>query len=108
MKKDRNCGTTPYPVYPPYQGMGMGMVPPYGMPNSMQPMMPMGVMGGYPGAYQNTGGITSNTIEQQMNTMQQQINSLESRVSTLENMANSSNSVLYSNNKYNSSNYQMM
>ena len=104
MKKDRNCGATPYPVYPPYQGM----IPPYGIPNTMQPMMPMGMMGGYPTTYQTTGNVTSNTIEQQMNTMQQQINSLENRVSTLESMANNSNSVLYSNNKYNSSNYQMM
>ena len=100
MKKDRNCGATPYPVYPPYQGM----MTPYGMPNTMQPMMPMNMMGGY----QNTGNVTSNTIEQQLNTVQQQINSLENRISTLENMLNNSNSVLYSNNKYNSSNYQMM
>ena len=100
MKKDRNCGATPYPVYPPYQGM----MTPYGIPNTMQPMMPMNMMGGYP----STGNVTSNTIEQQLNTVQQQINSLENRVSTLENMLNNSNSVLYSNNKYNSSNYQMM
>jgi len=97
MKKDRNCGATPYPVYPPYQGMGM--FPAYGM----QPMMPMNMMGGYP----NTGSVSSNTVEQQLNTLQQQINSLENRVSTLENMLNNSNSVLYSNN-YNTSNYQMM
>ena len=98
MKKDRNCGATPYPVYPPYQGMGM--VPPYGMPN-MAPNM----MGTYPPA---SGNVTSNTIEQQLNTMQQQINALDNRISTLENMTNNSNSVLYSNTKYNSSNYQMM
>lgn len=105
MKKDRNCGATPYPVYPPYQGM----ISPYGMPNGMQPMMPMNMMGGYPSTFPNTGNVTSNTIEQQMNTLQQQVNSLENRVSTLENMLNNSNSVLYSNNSnYNSSNYQMM
>lgn len=100
MKKDRNCGATPYPIYPPYQGVG---VMPYGMPN----MMPMNMMGTYPNTTQNIGNFSSNTIEQQLNTLQQQINSLENRVSTLENMVNNSNSVLYSNN-YNSSNYQMM
>lgn len=100
MKKDRNCGTTPYPVYPPYQGM----IPPYGIPNNMQPMMPMNMMGGYTTA----GNVTPNTIEQQINTIEQQINSLENRISTLENLVNNSNSILYSNNNYNSSNYQMM
>ena len=101
MKKDRNCGATPYPVYPPYQGM----VSPYGM----QPMMPMNMMGGYPNSYPIQGNIGANTNDQQMSSMQQQINSLENRVSTLENMLNNSNSVLYSNNNnYNSSNYQMM
>lgn len=104
MKKDRNCGATPYPVYPPYQGM----VPQYGMPNNMQPMMPMNMMGGYANTYPNMGNITSNTIEQQINTLEQQINTLEKRVSTLENLVNNSNSILYSNNNYNSSNYQMM
>ena len=48
MKKDRNCGATPYPIYPPYQGMGMM---PYGMPN----MIPMNMMGGYPNNNQNMG-----------------------------------------------------
>lgn len=103
MKKDRNCGATPYPVYPPYQGQ-MGMVPPFGMPNqmaSMPPMMPM---------YQNPGNVmnASNTMEQQLNTLEQKISLLENRITTLENVVNNSNSINYSNDNYNSSNYQMM
>ncbi len=106
MKKDRNCGATPYPIYPPYQGMGM--VPQYGMPNMMQPVMPMNMMGGYQNTGINNGNISSNTMEQQINSLEQQVNSLENRVSTLENIVNNSNSILYSNQNYNSSNYQMM
>lgn len=100
MKKERNCGATPYPVYPPYQGMGM--IPPYGMTNNMQPMIPINMMG----TYANQGNFSTNTIEQQLNSMEQQINSLENRISNLENIVNNSNAI--SSNKYNSSNYQMM
>lgn len=106
MKKDRNCGcgATPYPMYPtPYPYGMQGTMP--GIQN-MPGMMPINMVGQYPNTI---GGVTSNTIEQQINTLSQQLNSLENRVATLENMANNSNSVLYSNNSnYNSSNYQMM
>ena len=97
MKKDRNCGATPYPIYPAYQGM---MIPPMGMPMANP----------YQG-YQNivsTNAVSTNTIEQQINTLENKITSLENRITNLENMINNSNSVLYSNNKYSSSNYQMM
>ncbi len=125
MKKDRNCGSamaTPYPVY-----SNMGMMPGYGAPGAIGPapgavipMPGMGGMGGMGPMMQSpmmmtpvttigSGGVTSNTMEQQMNTMQQQINSLERRVNTLENMVNQSNSINYSGSgQYNSSNYQIM
>ena len=118
MKKDRDCGMTPYPVYPAYQGMNMGMVPPFGMPNQnmgmMQPFgmtnptMNMGMSMPYNQSVTNPTSVSTNTVEQQLNTMQQQINSLEKRISTLETMFNNSNISTYSNNKYNSSNFQMM
>lgn len=81
----------PYPVYPPYQGMNPMMAP-----------VPMPVNQGYT----MTGGVSSNTMEQQMNSMQQEINNLENRVSNLENIINQSSN--FSNTKYNSSNFQMM
>ena len=88
MKKDRNCAV-PYPIYPPYQGMGM----PIGMPMNFQPSMP------------NIGNSnTTNNIEQQLNNIEQEINNLDRRISNLENMYNNSNF----SNKYSSSNYQMM
>jgi len=99
MKKERNCGATPYPVYPPYQGMGM--IPQYGMANNMQPMIPMNMMGAY-----NQNNNSMNMTEQQINIIEQKINSLETRISNLENIFNNSNT--FSNNTYNSSNYQMM
>lgn len=89
MKKDRNCGATPYPIYPPYQGMGM--MNPYNM--NMMPMN-MAPMGGY-----------QNNSFDQANMLEQKINNLETRITNLENILNNSS---YSNSKYNSSNYQMM
>lgn len=40
MKKDRNCGAVPYPIYPTYQGMMPNM--PGQMPAMPGPIMPIG------------------------------------------------------------------
>ena len=93
MKKDRNCGATPYPIYPPYQGMNM--INPYNMNMMPMNMMPMNTMNGY----------QNNSVDQ-FSILEQQLNNLESRVSSIESIINNSSS--YSNTKYNSSNYQMM
>ncbi len=86
MKKDRDC-SVPYPIYPPYQGIPMGV--PYGMPMSTT-------------NYSNQNNI--NNIDQQINNIEQEINNLDRRISNLENMYNTSNF----NNNYSSSNYKMM
>ena len=97
MKKDRNCGMNPYPIYPAYQGMAPGMMGgPMQYPN-------VGMNMQYPDMGMNnpqmpTGG---SSIEQQLSTMNNQINSLERRVSSLESLVGTSN-------KYNTSNYQVM
>ena len=98
MKDKRNCGNNMnYPVY--QQPM---MMPPMGYPM-------------YPGNFQGlqgninpnmTGGITSNTFEQQINNLERQINLLDQRVTRLENLNN--NSTNNYNNKYNDSNYYMV
>lgn len=139
MKKDRNCSSalgTPYPVYPnmgmmpgynaggaigpapgaiiplPNTGGGMGPMPMMPGPMMQGPMMQQPMMQApmmTPVTTSSPGGVSSNTLEQQLNTMQQQINTLERRVNTLENMVNQSNSINYSGtSQYNSSNYQMM
>ncbi len=69
MKKDRNVAV-PYPIYPPYQGIG-----------------PMPFFN-YP-SYQNAG-CNSSDIEQR-------INNLEKRISNIENMLNNSNNYNSSN-----------
>ena len=94
MKEKRQCGNNMnYPVY--QQPM---MVPPMGYPMYQMPnMMGMNNMTGM------TGGITSNTFEQQINNIEQQINLLDQRITRLENL-NSNNM----NNKYNDSNYYMV
>ncbi len=79
MKKDNRDCSMPYPIYPPYQGMGM--------PMGYNPMM------------MPTSNVVNN-IDGQLNNLEQQVNNLERRVSNLENM--------YNTNKYSSSNYQMM
>lgn len=90
MKDKRNCGNNMnYPIY--QQPM---MVPPMGYPAT--PMYPGGFQGGM------SGGITSNTIEQQINNLEQQINLLDQRVTRLERNNNNSN------NNYNDSNYYMV
>lgn len=87
MKKDRDCGNMPYPIYPPYQGMMPNMM----MPNMMNSNMP--IMNNQNLYQQPT------TIEQQLSMLNNQVSSLEKRVSSLESMVG---------NKYNSSNFQIM
>ena len=89
MKKDNRDCSVPYPIYPPYQGIGMPMGVPMGMPMNYQSSMT------------TTSGNTINNIEGQINNIEQEINNLERRISNLENMYNTTN-------KYSSSNYQMM
>lgn len=98
MKEKRNCGNNMnYPVY--QQPM---MVPPMGYPMYQGGFQPN--MMGMTNANNNiTGGISSNTFEQQINNIEQQINLLDQRVTRLENLNN--NNI---NNKYNDSNYYMV
>ncbi len=93
MKKDRDCAV-PYPIYPPYQGMGIPMNMPGPMPIYQTNM---------PTNYQTTSN-SMNNIDQQINNIEQEINNLDRRISNLENIYNKSNI----NNNYSSSNYQMM
>ena len=97
MKDKRNCNNNNmnYPVYPGFQNFGGPMmVPPMGYPNQGFGTMP------------NYGGVTTNTIEQQINNLSEQINQLEQRVTRLERQyMNNSNNY---NNKYNDSNYYMV
>lgn len=69
MKKDRNMGV-PYPIYPPYQGIGP---------------MPFG-------SYQMTQMSCSDNSD-----LEQRINNLEKRVQNIENMLNSNNTYNSSN-----------
>lgn len=98
MKKDRNCGAVPYPIYPSYQGMGMvpqGMMPSM-MPSMMQPTQNMAMASTN---FQNYQTTSSGTIEQQLTNLNNQVASLEKRISSLESLVG---------NKYNSSNFQVM
>ena len=78
-----------YPVYP-----GPMMAPPMGYPNY--------------GAFPNfNGGVSSNTIEQQISNLEQQLNQLDQRITRLERQyMNNNNNNNY--NKYNDSNYYMV
>ena len=78
MKQERYM--TPYPIYPPYQGIPNMPTPYYGIDN-------------------NTDTITN---------LNNRINNLEQRVSNLEDTINQGNTINYSNTKYSSSNYPMM
>lgn len=112
MKKDRNCGATPYPVYPAYPGMGPGPVMNGGMPMQGGMMMPypqpmpapMPINQGC-GCGGNNGG-TSN-LEETIGRMQQQIQNLDRRVSRLENMANNKTTG-FAANQYADANYHIM
>ena len=99
MKKDRNCGAVPYPIYPPYQGMPMNM--PQGMmQGGIGPVSPMPMAGiNNPNANFQGYQTQPTTIEQQLSSFNNQIASLEKRVSNLETLVG---------NKYNSSNFQVM
>ncbi len=80
MKKDRNCGAVPYPIYP--------------MP--IQPIQPN--MQLYPSQYPTT----NNNLEQQVNSLVNQVSNLERRVSTLESLVGTPTQT------YNNSNFQML
>ena len=91
MRKDRDV--MPYPIYPPYQGIGqMPFMP---MPNMVNPYF----------MSNTTCSSQSTTQNSDINILEQKVTNLEKRVSTLESMINSSNSI---SNNYNSSNYQML
>lgn len=96
-REDRNCNM-PYPIYPPYQGLGpmqmqgyQGMMPMQGY-QGMMPMQPVPF---------TANSCSSNNLEQQVNNLSEQVNLLDKRVTALE--GNS-----FNNNNYSSSNYQMM
>lgn len=93
MKKDRNCGMTPYPVY-----QAMPTMP---IPNMMQMPMYQG-----PLAYDITSN-TSNTMANanSIENLERQINMLDRRVTKLENMMNSTSTY---NNNFGDSNYHVM
>jgi len=98
MKEKRNCGNNMnYPIY--QQPM---MMPPMGYPMYQGGFQP-NIMGMPNMSGNMTGGITSNTFEQQINNLEQQINLLDQRITRLENLNN--NNI---NNKYNDSNYYMV
>ena len=114
MKKDRNCGATPYPVYPTYPGMGPGPVMTSGAmpmqggymapyPQPMPAPMPIGQTSGY--SYGGSNG--NNNIQEKMNRMEQQIQNLDRRVSRLENMVNNK-TTSFANNQYTDANYHVM
>ena len=96
MKKDRNCGMNPYPVYPNYQGMPNMMMPNMMMPN----MMPYN-MANPMGTTTNIGNIQTQTIDN----LERQINMLDRRVTKLETLVNSTSTY---NSSFNDSNYHVM
>ncbi len=102
LKKDRNCGGTPYPIYPNMYGGAIPMQAMGGPMTGVQMPMPMPMATPTPIMGSTMAGSASYTASE-INTLSQQVNSLEQRVSNLENMINKS----YSNN-YNTANYQMM
>lgn len=106
MKKDRNCGAVPYPIYPtPNMSMNPNMAP--GM-MPMNPNMAPGMMPMNPNMSMNPNmgvmPLPSNNLEAQVNNLMTQMNSLERRVAALESAVGNTN---FSTN-YNTSNYQMM
>lgn len=109
MKKDRNCGMNPYPVYQPYPQMGPGMMAP-GMvaPNMMSPMMAPGNVQMQPQYITSQDGVSSNTMEQQMTQIQRQINNLDARVSKLESSLNTINNSSFNSTQYSNGNYHIV
>ncbi|MEG0138570.1 MAG: hypothetical protein RR703_01160 [Bacilli bacterium] len=111
MKKDRNCGMAPYPVYPNYPGMPNQGQP---NPNMMAPgfqgqMMPMNPNMMAPGSQgqmmPNIDIINNNQDDDGIATLTRQVNLLEKRVSRLESGFSDSNSF---GNKYTDSNYHIL
>lgn len=107
MKKDRNCGMTPYPVYPPYPQMNPNMMAP-GMASPMVMPNVAGMQTQYPQTSYQNDNISSNTIEQQMTQLQRQLNNLESRVSKLESSLNTISNTNFNNTQYSSGNYHVV
>lgn len=109
MKKDRNCGMNPYPVYQPYPQVGPMMNPGMMAPNMMPPIMAPGNVQMTP-QYTMTSqdSVSSNTIEQQMAQMQRQINNLDARVSKLESSINTIGNTSFNSNQYSSGNYHIV
>lgn len=110
MKKDRNCGMNPYPVYQPYPQVGPGMAAPGMMvPQMMPPMMAPGNVQMTPQyTVSNQDGVSSNTIEQQMTQMQRQINNLDSRLSKLESSLNTISNTSFNSAQYSNGNYHIV
>ena len=100
MKKDRNCGMTPYPVYSGYQTM-----PAMPIPNMMAPM-PGAMMQQMPTYQMDTTMTTTNQAQNSsIDGLQNQINMLDRRITKLESMVNSTSTF---NTNFNDSNYHVM
>lgn len=114
MKKDRNCGMNPYPVYQTYPQVGPGMMAPGMMPgvvapNMMPPMMAPGNVQMTPQyTVNNQDSVSSNTIEQQMTQMQRQINNLDARISKLESSLNTISNSSFNSTQYSNGNYHIV
>lgn len=108
MKKDRNCGMNPYPVYQPYPQVGPMMNPSMMAPNMIPPVMAPGNVQMSPQYSISQDNVSSNTIEQQMAQMQRQINNLDARVSKLESSINTIGSSSFNSNQYSSGNYHIV
>lgn len=110
MKKDRNCGMPPYPIYQGGPGMMQGMAP--GMMQGMNPTMP-GMTpsnynydtAGYPQTADGQFGMTS--IQQEISNINRRIDTLERRIRTLESSIGTSTPTPYNNNNFND-NYKMI
>ena len=120
LKKERNCGATPYPVYPTYPGMmpianqGVGFMQPMSpmINQGMTPMMGQNILSnpgvGMPNNIVMPTVPSSNMMSGMNNdysTLSNQVNNLERRVTRLESMMNSSNNITP---KYSESNYYMV
>lgn len=86
MKKDRNCGMTPYPVYGQYQMPMMG------------PMMTPGM----------NFDTFQNTNDSQISQLQRQVTNLENRVSKLESSMNTISSTNYNATNFTNGNYHIV
>jgi len=105
LKKERNCGMPPYPIYQGRPGMMPGMTP--GM---MPGMAPGGMQYGAPG-YQGSVGdnqVGPTNISQEISNINRRIDALERRVRVLEKDVSSSPTPTPYNNTFNDSNYKMI